>query len=69
MSGGDADKENPMPSTRQFPYNDGSVLVIFGFDHGDEFQVAHGKPSRTYRTAKGAAKSAAAWVAAERARL
>jgi hypothetical protein len=57
-----------MPTTRQFPYNDGSVLVIFGFGHGDEFQVAHGKPSRTYRTAKGAAKSAAAWVAEQASR-
>lgn len=40
----------------------GLFLVFFGYQDGDEFRCAHGKPSRTYKTRKGAERAAKLWI-------
>jgi len=40
----------------------GSFHVIFGRKERGEFIVAHGKPSKTYKTARGAHNAASKWV-------
>ncbi len=48
--------------TRQ---GNGRFDVYFGRYEGTEFVVSHASPSRSYKTAKGAARAAKAWTASE----
>lgn len=44
-------------------HNNGAVfLVIFGWLEGSDFRVSHARPSRTYKSRKGAERAANRWA-------
>ena len=42
----------------------GQWLTCFGFRDADGFRASYGKPSRCYKTSKGAERAATKWVLA-----